>query len=60
MCRHEPRCPAADLSTACAAQVVSPHPEQGWCLLCNGAILFEDGGLLMPDGTVRAPLPVAV
>ena len=26
------------------------HPEQGWSLLCNGVVLFEDTGELLPDG----------
>ncbi|GES30252.1 hypothetical protein GCM10012285_44730 [Streptomyces kronopolitis] len=31
------------------------HPEQGWSLLCNGVLLFEDTGELLPDGQVIAP-----
>jgi hypothetical protein len=30
--------------------VVSSHPEQGWRLLCNGVVLFDDDGELLPDG----------
>jgi hypothetical protein len=30
--------------------VVASHPEQGWSLLCNGIVLFEDTGELLPDG----------
>ncbi|MFE9449693.1 DUF5999 family protein [Streptomyces sp. NPDC006739] len=66
MCSHQtPRfsCPAADNATAHA---VAAHPEQGWTLLCDGAIVFDDTGELHPDGSVipphRAPaerLPVA-
>jgi hypothetical protein len=26
------------------------HPEQGWSLLCNGVVLFDDAGTLLPDG----------
>jgi len=26
-------------------------PEQGWSLLCNGIILFDDTGELLPDGS---------
>lgn len=26
------------------------HPEQGWGLLCNGVVVFEDTGELLPDG----------
>ncbi|GAA4657201.1 hypothetical protein GCM10023324_02630 [Streptomyces youssoufiensis] len=31
------------------------HPEQGWSLLCNGVLLFEDTGELLPDGQVIDP-----
>jgi hypothetical protein len=50
MCRHTPRCPNAEASDRDAAHVVSAHPEQGWSLLCNGIVLFEDFGELLPDG----------
>jgi hypothetical protein len=40
-----------------AARVVSRHPEQGWNLLCNGVVVFEDCGEILPDGRcVSAPL----
>jgi hypothetical protein len=35
--------------------VVSCHPEQGWSLLCNGVIVFEDTGELLPDGSTVKP-----
>jgi hypothetical protein len=35
--------------------VVAALPEQGWSLLCNGVVLFEDYGELLPDGSVRQP-----
>lgn len=31
------------------------HPEQGWTLLCNGVVVFEDGGLLLPSGAAVPP-----
>lgn len=31
------------------------HPEQGWSLLCNGVILFDDTGELLPDGVIVPP-----
>jgi hypothetical protein len=34
---------------------VAHHPEQGWSLLCNGVLLFEDTGELLPDGKIIAP-----
>jgi hypothetical protein len=55
MCRHLPTCPSADQPDRDAARVVSGHPEQGWSLLCNGVVLFEDTGEILPDGKVIAP-----
>jgi hypothetical protein len=57
MCQHWPPCPTADRPDRTAAHTVSFHPEQGWSLLCNGVIVFDDSGLLLPDGTVVAPRP---
>jgi hypothetical protein len=34
---------------------VADRPEQGWSLLCNGVILFDDGGELLPDGRAVSP-----
>jgi len=34
---------------------VAHHPEQGWSLLCNGVLLFEDTGELLPDGRIIDP-----
>ena len=53
MCQHDPHCPPADASDHDAARVVASHPEQGWSLLCNGVVVFEDLGELLPDGTAR-------
>ncbi|MDT4937640.1 MAG: hypothetical protein QOG80_1311 [Pseudonocardiales bacterium] len=50
LCRHTPPCPLADASDRDAAHVVAAHPEQGWSLLCNGIVLFEDFGELLPNG----------
>jgi Family of unknown function (DUF5999) len=50
MCFHQPACPSADAPDRQAAVVLRAHPEQGWSLLCNGVILFEDTGLITPDG----------
>jgi hypothetical protein len=33
-----------------AAHVAVSHPEQGWSLLCNGIVLFDDAGVLLPAG----------
>ncbi|MDT4892620.1 MAG: hypothetical protein QOE97_1655 [Pseudonocardiales bacterium] len=50
VCRHIPACPSAEASDRDAAHVVAAHPEQGWSLLCNGIVLFEDFGELLPNG----------
>lgn len=60
MCSHIPPCPSADDVDREAAHVVRAHPDQGWSLLCNGVVLFEDTGLLLPDGTVVGPHRVPV
>jgi Family of unknown function (DUF5999) len=54
-CGHQPRCPGADAVDRYAARVVVAYPEQGWSLLCNGVISFEDTGALLPDGTAIEP-----
>ncbi|AXQ58311.1 MULTISPECIES: DUF5999 family protein [Streptomyces] len=55
MCQHQPLCPTADSADREAARVVAHRPEQGWSLLCNGVVLFEDTGELLPDGQIIAP-----
>jgi hypothetical protein len=55
VCPHIPACPSADASDRDAAHVVAGHPEQGWSLLCNGVVLFDDTGDLLPGGRVIAP-----
>jgi Family of unknown function (DUF5999) len=50
-----PPCPSADAVDAEAAVTVANHCEQGWSLLCNGIVLFDDTGELLPDGRVVAP-----
>jgi hypothetical protein len=54
-CTHQPPCPAADAPDCEAAHVVAAHPEQGWSLLCNGVVVFDDTGELLPDGRIVAP-----
>jgi hypothetical protein len=61
MCQHRPRCPDVLASDRLAARVVAGHPEQGWSLLCNGIVLFDDAGALLPDGRpIGPPAPVAL
>jgi Family of unknown function (DUF5999) len=45
-CPHEPPCPLAWRPDRLAAVVVAAHPEQGWYLLCNGIITFDDTGAI--------------
>lgn len=47
----QPPRPAVAESDHDAAHTVSAHSEQGWSLLCNGVLLFEDGG----DGSELFP-----
>jgi hypothetical protein len=55
MCKHNPPCPAAEAVDREAARAVVFHRDQGWGLLCNGVVVFEDTGELLPDGTAIAP-----
>jgi hypothetical protein len=55
MCTHQPLCPSAASPDHSAAHTTAAHPEQGWSLLCNGVIVFDDSGELLPDGRAVAP-----
>lgn len=55
MCTHQPPCPDATAPDHEAARVVADHSEQGWRLLCNGVVCFDDTGELLPDGQAVAP-----
>jgi Family of unknown function (DUF5999) len=55
MCSHQPPCPSARAGGREAARVVAAHPDQGWSLLCNGVVLFDDTGELLPDREVVSP-----
>jgi hypothetical protein len=55
MCPHTPPCPDAQAPDREAARTIVSHPEQGWSLLCNGMIVFDDTGELLPGGDVIAP-----
>ncbi|MBT2403275.1 MULTISPECIES: DUF5999 family protein [unclassified Streptomyces] len=60
MCSHQPPCPNADDADHDAARTVAFHPEQGWSLLCNGAVVFDDTGELLPDGRTVEPHRLAL
>ncbi|MEU0878206.1 DUF5999 family protein [Lentzea sp. NPDC005914] len=60
---HQERQPCASTSHSAPsrrtrgpwAEIAVSHPEQGWYLLCNGIVLFDDGGLMLPGHRVVAP-----
>jgi Family of unknown function (DUF5999) len=54
-CLHQPSCPAATAVDHTAAKILVARPEQGWNLLCNGVVVFDDLGELLPDGQSIAP-----
>jgi hypothetical protein len=55
MCQHQPNCPSATARDHTAARAVVCHPQQGWTLLCNGVVVFDDEGELLPDGRALPP-----
>jgi hypothetical protein len=55
MCPHQPPCPPPDRPGRDAARTIVCHPGQGWSLLCNGVIVFDDTGELLPDGRAVPP-----
>jgi hypothetical protein len=55
ICEHRPICPRATDPDRDAAKVVASYPQQGWSLLCNGVVVFDDTGELLPDGSDIAP-----
>ena len=59
MCTHIPRCPDARAADRLAARMVACHPEQGWNLLCNGVVLFDDSGELLLKAPAAAPASAA-
>jgi len=48
MCDHVPPCPPPTAPDHAAARVVADRHEQGWILLCNGVVVFDDLGELLP------------
>jgi hypothetical protein len=41
-CLHRPACPPADAPDSDSARVVLTHPDQGWSMLCNGVLVFDE------------------
>jgi hypothetical protein len=56
MCQHQPQCPTADSPARQLARTLAAHPEQGWSLLCNGVVVFDDLGELQPRRAARVAL----
>jgi hypothetical protein len=55
MCEHRPICPSADGPGRAAARIRASFPGQGWSLLCNGVVVFDDAGAILPDRAVVSP-----
>jgi hypothetical protein len=55
MCPHDTPCPTAEAIDHDAALVVAHDDHTGYSKLCNGVIRFDDGGEILPDGTVTGP-----
>lgn len=55
MCTHVPACPHPRAQDHAAAHVVARQDSLGWSLLCNGVVVFDDTGELLPDGTAIPP-----
>ncbi len=51
MCVHKPECPGPNGCDREAAVAVVHDYNTGFTKLCNGVILWEDGGEIRPDGT---------
>ena len=51
---HQP-CPAPWAPDRGSDHAIASHPEQGWSLLCNGIVIFDDTGELLPGGAFIAP-----
>ena len=55
MCQHTQPGPSATAPDALTARVVTTHYEQGWSVLCNGTVVFDDLGAILPDGRAVEP-----
>jgi hypothetical protein len=56
MCPHQPLCPSVTSPDHSPSHTLAAHPDQGWSLLCNGVIVFDDFGELLPDGRGGRPV----
>ena len=55
VCGHHPECPPSGATDYEAARIRVRRPEIGCSELCNGVLVFDDTGCLMPSGVVVAP-----
>jgi hypothetical protein len=55
VCPHVPPCPPATAPDHDASAPVAHDYVLGMTLLCNGVVLFDDTGELLPDGSTVAP-----
>ncbi|MFI7364045.1 DUF5999 family protein [Streptomyces sp. NPDC050149] len=55
MCPHEPRCPDAKAPDREAARSVRRDDPMGVAELCNGVLLWDDTGELLPNGQIIPP-----
>lgn len=55
MCRHNPPCPVSEAPDRDAAKVLFHDGVVGWSRLCNGVVIFEDTGELLPNGRIIPP-----
>ncbi|KGH48540.1 MULTISPECIES: DUF5999 family protein [Modestobacter] len=60
MCSHPSTCPPPTADGRVLAVPLHRRPEQGWTLLCNGVVVFDDDGELLPDGQVVLTRPWAL
>ena len=54
-CVHTPRCPAADSPGRDDAKVKYSHHDQGFVVLCNDVVVFDDTGELLPSRLTVPP-----
>jgi hypothetical protein len=54
-CTHTPKCPPFAAPDHDAARVIADHHDQGWILLCNGTVVWDDTGEVLPDRSTVAP-----
>lgn len=55
VCGHPVECPPATAQDCEAAEIRVHRPEIGCSELCNGVLIFEDTGCLLPTGDVVGP-----